>query len=272
MENLKKVCKNLGIKNYSKLRKNDLEDLIIKHCAAIKIQRNFRNKLIDNNNCPISLEKIRYPCFPISSNKKFIYYNLKELCDYLICSGNFKDPIFQTELTLSQIENIQSLSKNKKIMDAFLNKQQYEKQKKKESDILNYERIIDSLYIEIINIIDSNNIDSYFLLNSCIKNLLSYLNMLNQKSNESYSYTINKILENILIKTSKENYNYIQLDQILGLLQILFEKNNKESNLQIFNNIENTLFKTSKDNYTNEQLILLNNFVYLLIQMREKYS
>ena len=157
-------------------------------------------------------------------------------------------------------------------MDAFLNKQQYEKQKKKESDILNYERIIDSLYIEIINIIDSNNIDSYFLLNSCIKNLLSYLNMLNQKSNESYSYSINKILENILIKTSKENYNYIQLDQILGLLQILFEKNNKESNLQIFNNIENTLFKTSKDNYTNEQLILLNNFVYLLIQMREKYS
>ena len=49
MENLKKVCKNLGLKNYSKLRKNDLEKLIIEHCAAIKIQRNFRNKLIDNN-------------------------------------------------------------------------------------------------------------------------------------------------------------------------------------------------------------------------------
>ena len=92
--NLKKICKRLHITNYSIMKKNELRNEIYKYFSIVKIQKSFRKYFSSEEICPISIEPIKYPCFPFKPKgaTKFIYYNLEPLIEYLITTGDFRDP------------------------------------------------------------------------------------------------------------------------------------------------------------------------------------
>ena len=106
---LKKICKSLNIKKYSKMPRETLTENIDKFLSVLKIQRWTRKILSEHQNCPISLEKIFYPCFAFKANNILIYYKLDTLKKYLIESGNFIDPISRlpyTDKHLIEMDNI----------------------------------------------------------------------------------------------------------------------------------------------------------------------
>jgi hypothetical protein len=178
---LKKICRNLHIKKYSALKKSELISLINEHHSILKIQRWTRKVLCKNEPCPISLEPIRYPCFAFKTkNNVLIYYNLHAFKDFLIKTGDFRDPISRTPLTELQLitmdeidnysktinktdENIEKLTKS--VYRASKNTKFYERMKEKECELLSLERILDNICQEIKNLIDENN-SSIFVLNT----------------------------------------------------------------------------------------------------------
>ncbi len=77
---LKRLCKFKKLANYSKLKKKELFDMLNEHISVIKIQRFFRSSLMGKDaTCLISMEPIRYPCYPFKpkGSSFYVYYNLE---------------------------------------------------------------------------------------------------------------------------------------------------------------------------------------------------
>jgi hypothetical protein len=102
--------------------KSQLVDLIVKSIAAKVIQRRFTKIKSYTDICLISLERISYPWWRrkicdsngLRSNK-YIYYNLQPLAEYLISSGNFRDPYDNTVYTNDELESIDRAVKVNKL-------------------------------------------------------------------------------------------------------------------------------------------------------------
>jgi len=208
ISNLKLVCKILHIKNYSGATKKILEQNISKHLAVLKIQRWFRKSLSRGEHCPISLEPIRYPCFAFKTEKIFIYYNLKSIKDFLIESGNFKDPISRITYTddqLTEMDNIdkhyKTITKNKdkfkSVFKASKNTKFYDKKKNKEYELLLFERIIDEICNDIIELInnETNKITIKTVLALYIYDYSNYIKRLLFRSKEHTKYVLDKSID-----------------------------------------------------------------------------
>lgn len=136
---IKKKAKRLKVTNYYKLNKKENIKQIYIITNAIKIQRWVRKKIAINNQCCISLEKINYPCWGTKAgNSKFFYYNLEPLIQYMIKSGNFKDPNTRKSFTSDELKYMDSVSKKYNIKNKGLfkysNKSNYYKRKKEMDD------------------------------------------------------------------------------------------------------------------------------------------
>jgi len=178
---LKLLCKLRGISNYSKLNKPDLLTLYNQHLSIIKIQRFLRSRWIDGL-CPISMEPVEFPCFAFRpkgfmidksrSGTSFIYYNLVPLIEYLLSSGDFRDPKTRepyTEETLKSIDNfkLKMKLKMKSVYKASINKTLYRKKKDIEEELTVLERCIDEVVSSIrIALETEQHNDSTVTLNS----------------------------------------------------------------------------------------------------------
>lgn len=212
---LKKICKFLHIKNYSSLKKEELILTINKYHSVLKIQKWIRKIFCKNEPCPISCEKIKYPCYPFKSGNVLIYYNLESLRSYLINTGDFRDPntrIKYTDQQLLQMDEIYKNSKNKeseKESEKDLNKQYfksvykaskntkfYEKLKEKEQEELIFERILDMLCDEMSMYISENNDCNIFRLNAVyLYEYESHFKRLIFRSKKHANYVINKNID-----------------------------------------------------------------------------
>lgn len=104
---LRKFMKLVGVKGTSRYRKMELVSVGVSFLAVRVIQRFIRKRLALNDNCYISLEPVRYPCYPLRVSEtcsKFNYYNLEPLINYFSESGEFREPVtrrplFKTELS-----------------------------------------------------------------------------------------------------------------------------------------------------------------------------
>jgi len=122
------MCKRRHIRGISALKKDDLVKKIKTYESILKIQKWFRKKLIKDNVCPITLEKVTYPCFCFCPTKDvFIYYNLNDLRSYLLSTGNFIDPKTRIEYSKKQLIEI-----GKDVYAASKNTKRYKKIKEKE--------------------------------------------------------------------------------------------------------------------------------------------
>ena len=164
---LKKLCKLLQIKNYSNLNKSKLTETINGSNYAIRIQRYLRSRWVDGR-CPVSMEEIKFPCFAFrpkgfminrgnKDGKSFIYYNLEPLVNYLISSGDFRDPKTREPYSPSTLQAMDKcISDNKlklkSVYKASNNKTLYRRKRQREEDLLVLERCIDEI-IDSIRII-----------------------------------------------------------------------------------------------------------------------
>jgi len=234
LNTLKRVCKLLRIKNYSGLKKNDIIFNINKHHATIRIQRWIRNILSKGELCPISCEPIKYPCFAFNTpNNVLIYYNLDALRNFLIKSGDFRDPNTRTEYTDKQLLEMDNIHKYyiknepkqepestvtkeyfKTVFKASKSRRFYEKMKEKEQEQLIFERILDSICEDMLRLINENFFNIFTLDTIETMHLYDYRTqfrrLLNRSKNHA-EYVINKNIENINQISSKENYNQNQL-------------------------------------------------------------
>lgn len=137
VKELKSRCKFLGLKGYTKLKKNDLIDNIKFNIAASVIQRWYRKKFSYNDLCLISLEKIRYPCWPLRVSNGWMHYNLPDLVDFFLSSGDFREPQSKRSLTAKELKSLDDYVKKiglkkKSLLAAKKNTEYYRKQKIKE--------------------------------------------------------------------------------------------------------------------------------------------
>lgn len=107
---LRRIAKLNSLKNTSKLKKNEILNVINIHKNVSYIQREFRKKTMIDKTCPISLEPLKYPFICIKVyNDKFKYYNFKALVDYLKNSRDFRDPITRMDIPDYKIAEINTL-------------------------------------------------------------------------------------------------------------------------------------------------------------------
>ncbi len=163
LDTLKKLCRFRRIK-YTKLKKQEIINLIIKYNATRKIQQFYRKIKINTNVCPISMSSIRYPYYPFRPKGQtiFVYYNLTDIIDYLISTGEFRDPKTRQEYSNDDLKLIETLRLDHKISDKSIlvakKKVKFYKQKKElEDDVLVIERCLDDIISSMRTILENSD-------------------------------------------------------------------------------------------------------------------
>tara|TARA_X000001036_G_C20689920_1_gene809048 strand:- start:3418 stop:4122 length:705 start_codon:yes stop_codon:yes gene_type:complete len=106
------IAKMRKLKKYSKLKKQQLADLLISHYSAAKIQ-----KLKKNGNCPFTLETAEQPFYKRTTfiNKKphVQFYNLEPLIFYIdISSAKIPScPVTRIPFSRKELQEIRTLQK-----------------------------------------------------------------------------------------------------------------------------------------------------------------
>lgn len=115
VKHVRLASKKVGIKGYSKLKKNEIIEKIVKLYAIRIIQKRYIKYKALNTLCPISLEPIHHPYWSKKTQKGRIYYNLEPLASFLVSSGDFRDPNTRESYSDEEIASIDSLIKLNKI-------------------------------------------------------------------------------------------------------------------------------------------------------------
>jgi len=90
----KLLCKKESIKNYSKMKKQELFDKLNILLAVKIIQRTFRRHFYKNATDHISLEEVGYPCFVFrTKSKKCYFYSYESIIKYIMKTGDCRDPM-----------------------------------------------------------------------------------------------------------------------------------------------------------------------------------
>jgi len=103
------ISRIYNIRYISKINKKNLLELLNNHNAIKTIQRNFRNKLILNSECPICNEKLIYPFVSFKIGSVFFYYDFKTIVLYFEKTGDFRDPCTRKIITDKKIREINLL-------------------------------------------------------------------------------------------------------------------------------------------------------------------
>jgi hypothetical protein len=185
IKDLKQICKFKKIKKYSTLSKKELINLLDRYFAAVKLQRFIRSKLAQENMCLITMENIKYPCFPFKpkGSNKFTYYNLKPIVEYFQSTGDFRDPKTREEINDKHLILLDRLRKEhnvkgstqKSLMYLSKNYKYYKKRKEYEENIIVLERCLDDIVSSMRSILEDKNRSSgiKFTLNTLFFNSFS---------------------------------------------------------------------------------------------------
>lgn len=109
LKTIRNIIKIKGIKYKSSLNKSALLTILNEYENAKIIQRCLRCKLMSENTCPISCEKIKYPFISFKINNKFFYYDFENLIQYFKKTRNFRDPLTRQYITDAKLEYINKL-------------------------------------------------------------------------------------------------------------------------------------------------------------------
>ncbi len=243
LSDLKIICKIVGIKNYSREKKQTIVNLISEKINCLKIQRWYRSL----KRCPISLDVISHPCFVFKpNNSSLIHYNLYALKDYLIDSGDFRDPASRIEYTDNNLQEMDRIDKEyrsvKKIETPYRSvvkyskdKKYYRKKEEMKNEVIIIERILDYCIIDIINYLIGNydpDNDMYSTSNTLfvlhhvyLVNYKNHFRRLMIKDRDHASYVIGKNIKNFLmIISSVEEKNMYYYEFSIDYLEKLKEE------------------------------------------------
>lgn len=110
-----KLCKLKKIKKYSHLKKKDLINYYNSNLAASKIINYFRKYLYSNILDPITMDYVEYPCFLWNppNTQKLLFYNYSSLVEYIIKTGDTKDPSTRIPFSDNDLTRLDRQSKKK---------------------------------------------------------------------------------------------------------------------------------------------------------------
>ena len=211
------IIKINKINKYSKLNKKDLINLINYKKAAIYIQKFIRKKFNDDNICPITLEKLKYPFISIKNYNKFRYYSLIEFVEYLNkSSSEFKDPFTREILPDECLKQIENLIYFYKIKTNY-NKKKWKRVKYLRAEFLTITNCLNELLTEIFNV---STLHFYFIYNNILPQFIYYFHFLLQRhKNQCFSLINNYI--NCINYHPSENKIYL-----IDYLKLIISINN----------------------------------------------
>lgn len=209
VKQLKQLCKYRNLTGYSNMDKHNLITILSKDIAAKKIQHQLRKRWIKDNLCPISMEHISYPCYAFKpkgfdfnqSGPLMIYYNLVPLLDYLLVSGDFRDPKTREPYSEEFIKSldeyvIRQKIKTKSVLKASKNKNFYKKRKDREEELIILERCLDEVVSSmrmILEVVQENS--PVITLNSFhFPTYHRYFRSLLYKSEDNARHTLNSTI------------------------------------------------------------------------------
>lgn len=111
---LKSICKSRNIKRISKLKKREIVDILICNDSIRKIQRFVRRCFTKID--PISMDKIKYEYVFVSKNGTRQYYDALNLVDYIVSSGDFRDPLTREILQEHHLRELDNIMNTNNIM------------------------------------------------------------------------------------------------------------------------------------------------------------
>ena len=109
---LKKLCKNFGVKNYSKLKKIELFEIINKLIAVKIIQKFYRNYFYKDATDHITLEPVTFPCFIYKTKSgKHYFYNHSSIIKYIMKTAVYLDPMTREEYSDNDLKRLDNEAK-----------------------------------------------------------------------------------------------------------------------------------------------------------------
>lgn len=153
-------------KQISKLNKSEIIKVLKSHHAVKRIQKFLRTKWSIESICPVSLENVSYPLFAFKpkGNSHFIYYNLEIFSNYLISTGDFRDPKTREVYNEDVLKSIdKELVKNKILVPlkgvykASKNEKHYKNKKDLADNILVLDRCLDELISTLRSWVENRN-------------------------------------------------------------------------------------------------------------------
>lgn len=231
-------------KYLTNLRKHQLIYLLARVSAARKIQQTFRRRVRENfatNVCPLTLEPIgNEPYFvkQIQGSNHRMIYNLNALRDFLLVSGDFRDPITKesfTDLELIQMDKLAGV-KNIATKASVYYAKYYAKKFYLQRKILEEQCEIYTDYIfhywgtfeEFLGADDSLYKDpatAEFLDQDYFYPMLFKLYALTQKSKEAYAQTWKSLQHRITINLGKLPEGTLKRDYLLKKQDYLIDFN-----------------------------------------------
>jgi hypothetical protein len=234
ISDLKLFCKNVSLKNYSKLNKKSLFNEYNRYLAVKIIQRFYRKYFYRNATDCITLEKVSYPCFIYRTKfGKLFFYSHDSIIKYIMKTGNTKDPMTRNEYTDDELQRLDTEAKHyfpemryRSTLKIKKNENYARRIRNRENEILSFQTRLDELKNIILHIIDSeiyNWVIGVFVVDDVeYTSTMSYVNtvlyefkltMINLRNYDNYSESIFKktILEQI---NDKEHFIYVYINLI----------------------------------------------------------
>ena len=217
---LKQLCKNNKIKNYSKLKKNELFNEYNKHLSITLIQKVYRKHLYKNAIDHITLEPIFYPCFIFKTlSGKLYFYAYDSIIKYIMKSGNTNDPMTREKYSDKILRRLDLQVKK------YFTKNKYKSTLKikhsltyskricnRENEILSFQMRIDEIKTSLFLVIDMIDwdISDILIRNVEYNNIEDYIHLLIHELKLLY-HNLNIYDNNTAILYKKELLEYLSL-------------------------------------------------------------
>lgn len=210
-KNIKNLIKIYNIKNYSRVKKAQLIDILNRTKSAIIIQRYFRKSIDAELVCPLSLENLKYPFICILNYNKFRYYGLNDFINYLNKSSSyFKDPFTREIISndiIIYIENIVKYYRKKKLLSI----KKWNKNKEIRNEYITLTYFLNSIINNIFTIPD---LTLDIIYNQILPNFIFYFQQLLIKHRANCYNLLNNYINclNHLTHSNKDSIiNYLKI-------------------------------------------------------------
>lgn len=239
LKELKILCKNAKLKNFSKYNKEKLIHEYNKYLAVRVIQKYYRKHLYRDAVDHITLESVKFPCFIFKSKNNTLYfYEFSSIIKFIMKTGNTYDPMTRIQYTDEDLSRLDSQVKlyfpeikYKSTLKIKKNLGYARRIVNRENEIINYELRLSELKICILTAIDSNIFifnETFIIDNEIYRSPHLYLyTLLNELKmvlenfkllNEHYTLLfINNIKEELSTRNMENvsRYNLLKLNKIL---------------------------------------------------------
>jgi hypothetical protein len=228
---LKGLCRNCCIKNYSRLKKQELFELYNRFLAVKLIIRMFRKYFYRDATDHITLEQVSFPCFIYRTKSgKCYFYNHESIIKYIMKTGNTRDPMTREEYKDTDLKRLDAEAKlyypgikyrsTYKIKTSLVYAHRI---RNRENEILSFQMRMDELKALVLFMIESDILNwtipnepfiienvEYQSIDSFVNSVIHELKMVlsNMRNYDSYSADIFKTE---LLKDLKSHVKFTQL-------------------------------------------------------------